>query len=109
MPPEATGSAARTVCTGCIPSWRKPACELVLPTARADNKSRLAAPRVHTGVFACWSRGAGPYMSVRLRDHFLVLTHDLGESLVNICVSDAEVRGDELHPGGSLLILFAAA
>jgi hypothetical protein len=44
MSPRATGSAARIVCTDCIPSWKTAATEPVLPSTRAENKSNLSPP-----------------------------------------------------------------
>ena len=47
--------------------------------------------------------------SDRQFDHFLVPTHKLGESLVNVSAGDADVRRDELSKGDVLLILLATA
>lgn len=47
--------------------------------------------------------------SDRQFDHFLVPTHKLGESLVNVSAGDADVRRDELSTGDMLPILLATA
>lgn len=47
--------------------------------------------------------------SDRLFDHFLRLTENLGESLVDVGVGDSEVRREQLYAEELLVILLAAA
>jgi len=54
-------------------------------------------------------KGAGPCRSAHLFDHLLVLTHNLGQSLVNESVGDPEVSSDELYTAEQLQILLGAA
>jgi len=74
-----------------------------LPGKRQVRRGRPAVETTTTGV-AAFSDGSG-----QLVDHFLVLTHDLSESVVDEGIGDPEVIGDHLHTLNLFQILVRTA